>query len=275
MVAEPTPARRVLITGGAGLVGRHLVSTRPAVHRVEVTRRRGAPPADVPAHRVELTDEPAVRDLLVAQRPDVVVHTAYSKDLRSDIVDASASVAAACAAEGVALVHLSSDVVFDGEHAPYDEDDPVAPVNDYGRWKADAEQVVRARVDDACVVRLSLVVAADGSDSGSRWLVQEVAAGRRPTLFHDEIRCPIRADDLAAQLWALVGLGHDERAGVWHLPGPEALSRLELGRRVLAAAGLDPSVPVSGSCAQHPGPRPRDLTMVSRRGVPGPAPRRL
>jgi dTDP-4-dehydrorhamnose reductase len=257
------------------LVGTHLVRSRPAHVDVAVTRRRSAGAPGVPAHRVDLRDTGAVHELFARVRPEVVVHTAYSKDLRSDIVDASACVASACAASGASLVHLSSDVVFAGDDPPYAEDDPVAPVNDYGRWKAEAEAAVRAHVHDACVVRLSLVVSDDPHDAGSRWLLDQVAAGHAPTLFHDEVRCPIRAEDLAAQLWALVSLEREERSGVWHLPGPEALSRWELGRRVLIAAGLDPSAPVRASAAEHPEPRPRDLTMSSRRRVPGPDPRPL
>lgn len=275
MVRDPAPPRRVLITGGAGLVATHLVRSLPAHTTVAVTRRRSATAPGVRAHRVDLRDAEAVHEVFARARPDVVVHTAYSKDERSDIVDASACVASACEASGSSLVHLSSDVVFGGDAAPYVEDDPVAPVNDYGRWKAEAESAVRAHVADVCIVRLSLVVSDDPHDAGSRWLLDEVAAGHAPTLFHDEVRCPIRAEDLAAQIWALVSLEREARAGVWHLPGPEALSRWEAGRRVLVAAGLDPSAPVSASAAEHPEPRPRDLTMLSRRRVPGPEPRPL
>ena len=53
-------------------------------------------------------------DLVGAVGPDLVVHTAYSQSKRAGTVDTAAAVAAACAAHGVAVIHLSSDVVFDG-----------------------------------------------------------------------------------------------------------------------------------------------------------------
>jgi dTDP-4-dehydrorhamnose reductase len=263
----------VLVTGGAGLVGRHLAVAAPAGVEVHVTWRTAAPPAGVHAHRVELTRADDVGSLLAEVAPDVVIHTAYSMHDRDDVVTATAEVAAACAATGAALVHLSTDVVFDGTRAPYVEHDPVAPVNDYGRRKVEAEQLARGLVPDVCITRTSLVVALDPPDAGTRRLLDAVTAGDRPTLFRDEVRCPIRAADLAASIWALVAMDRADRAGTWHLPGPEALTRLELGRRLLAAAGLDPDAPLDVSARDHPEPRPPDLTLHSMRPRPGPPPR--
>lgn len=264
---------RVLVTGGAGLVGTHLLRTVPEGVHVEATWRTARPTVDVvAAHRVELDEPGAASELLERVVPDVVVHAAYSMGRREDVVDATRQVAQACAGLGVELVHLSSDVVFDGESAPYSEDDEVGPVNDYGRWKVEAERLVQDVVPAACITRTSLVVSSDPEDSGTRWLLGAVRAGERPTLFHDEVRSPIRAEDLARTLWGLVALGLEERAGIWHLPGPEALSRAELGRRVLLAAGLDPGEVEVGSVRDFPAPRARDVTMVTRRSAPGRVP---
>jgi dTDP-4-dehydrorhamnose reductase len=262
----------VLLTGGAGLVAGHLLASRPADAEVLVTRRSAGVPDGVPFRVVHL-DRRGEADRVIGEvQPDVVVHTAYSIHHRPDIVDASANVAAACERTGAALVHLSSDTVFGGEDPPYREFDPVDPISDYGRWKAEAEQAVLSAVDDACITRTSLVVSMDPPDSGTRWLFEAVREGRRPTLFHDEIRCPLRAVDLAASIWALVGRDRPDRAGIWHLPGPEPISRLELGRRLLRAGDVDPGLAREASLRDHPSPRPRDLTLVSSRPRPGPAP---
>lgn len=265
-------AVRVLVTGGAGLVGGHLVSTAPPTVDLHVTWRTSSPPPEATAHRVELTDRAAVGELFEEVRPQVVVHTAYTAGDRADIVDATSVVATASAAVGAALVHLSTDTVFDGTAAPYVEDDPVAPVNDYGRWKAEAERLVRDAVPDVCITRSSLVVSLDPPDGATRWLLDAVRAGERPTLFADEVRSPVRAVDLAGAIWALVEMERADRAGVWHLPGPDALSRVELGRRLLLAADLDPEAVIEGFARDHPTPRPPDLTLRSRRGWPGPSP---
>lgn len=267
---------KVLVTGGAGLVGTHLLGSAPDDVELAATWRTtpvGPPPTrQVELHRLDLSDAGATAALLTAVAPDVVVHTAYSMGSRDDIVAATTAVAAASASCGASLVHLSTDVVFDGESAPYVERDPVAPVNDYGRWKVAAERAATGAVPDVCITRTSLVVDLALPDRSTAGLFDTVRGGGAPSLFVDEVRCPIRAVDLAATLWALVALDRSERAGIWHLPGPEALSRWELGTRLLAAAGLGSAAVRRASARAHPDPRPADLTLRSERRAPGPVP---
>jgi dTDP-4-dehydrorhamnose reductase len=72
-------------------------------------------------------------------------------------------------------------------------------------------------------------------------------------------------DDLARLIWELVSLPADGRAGVWHLAGPEAVSRYSLGLLVAAYEGLDPAGIVPALSASAPAPRPRDLRLLTGR----------
>lgn len=256
---------KVLLTGAAGTVGSAMVASTPDEVELSVTwRDTGVAPGPA-AHRVDLRDAGAVAALVLRIAPDVVVHAAYSMHERADIVDATDHVAAACAASGSSLVHLSTDVVFDGEHTPFAEGDAPEPVHEYGRWKLEAEAVARRSVPDVCITRTSLVVSTDPPDRATGALLAAARSGVGPTLFTDEMRQPIWAQDLAVELWALVALGRAARAGIWHLPGAEVLSRHELGRRLCAVAGLDPAVLSRGVQADVAGTRPRDLTMSAGR----------
>jgi dTDP-4-dehydrorhamnose reductase len=255
----------VLVTGGAGLLGRALLASAPPGATVHATWRRTPLVVDVPAHRIDLGDADATAALLERLQPDVVLHTAYGKDDgRRDVIEASANVAAACAAVGADLVHLSSDMVFDGEHAPYAEDAPPSPVTEYGRWKAAAEDRVREHVADAAVVRTSLIVSIDPLDHASHWMAEALRGGNEITLFVDELRCPIAAEDLAGLLWDLVDLPARERAGVWHLAGPEVVSRYSLGLLVAHRLGLPPAF-AAGRNRDLAEPRPRDLRLSTAR----------
>jgi dTDP-4-dehydrorhamnose reductase len=266
---------RVLVTGGAGLVGSALIDT--ATEGVEVhATERNTPVVGAPAHTIDLADPDEPVGLLQAVRPDVVIHTAYGKDdLERDVIAATRSIAAACAIQGVDLVHLSSDVVFDGEHAPYAEDSPLVPIHAYGRAKAEAEGDVRTAVRDAAIVRTSLVCRAEPLDPTSAWVVDTLRAGEAITLFTDEFRCPIRADDLARMIWDLVALPAADRTGPWHFVGPDALSRFDLGVILAEAHGLDPAGITAASSREVSGPRPRDLTLTAERAAALPTRPRL
>ncbi len=262
---------RVLVTGGGGLLGSQLLRDAPSGLELYATVRTRPLPGDVIATvcPVELSDPEAGVALAREVRPDVIVHTAYgTADLDRDVVAATNVVAQAAAEAGAQLLHVSSDVVFDGEHAPYDEAAAPAPVHAYGRAKARAEQIVLERCPDAAVVRTSLIVRPDPPDPVTEWLVDGLRAGRPVTLYGDEWRCPILVEDLAAMIWEVVGLPRAESRGVWHLVGPEALTRAQLGRRLARRLGLDEStlieVPSPAPVAGGEG-RPRDLRLGADR----------
>lgn len=256
---------RVLITGGGGLLGGELIRQAPAGVEVHATRRT-SPAEGAESHAVELADAQAVEALWMRVRPDLVIHTAYTQAQgERDVWRATESVVRACRAPGAALVYLSTDALLDGESSPYDESAEPAPVHEYGRWKARAELHVRAEMPDAAVVRTSLIVRAEPPDRNSAWVVDALRRGEPVRLFTDELRCPIAVEDLAAQLWEVALLDPERRAGVWHLAGPEAVSRFALGVLIALRHGLDPSAITAALSASAPAPRPRDLRLLTPR----------
>jgi dTDP-4-dehydrorhamnose reductase len=256
---------RVLITGGGGLLGGELIRQAPSGIDVHATRRASAVEGAA-SHMVELSDAEAVEALWMWIRPDVVIHTAYSvADGERDVWRATESVVRACRASGAALVCMSTDALLDGESSPYAEAAEPAPVHEYGRWKARAELHVRAQMPEAAVIRTSLIVRAEPPDRNSAWVVDALRRGEPMRLFTDELRCPVAVEDLAAQLWEVALLPPERRAGVWHLAGPEAVSRYALGVLLALRHGVDPSAITPAPSASAPAPRPRDLRLLTPR----------
>ncbi len=254
---------RVLVTGAGGLLGGVVCRTAPDGVEVVGGVRTSPAPSGVHPVALDLSSDEAC-DAIVDLAPDSVVHCAYGKN-HTDVVTATTSVAAACATLGAGLVAVSTDALFDGEHAPYRESDPPSPVTDYGRWKAEAEGVVAERCPDAAIVRTSLIVHPDPPDHGLRWLAEAATRGERVTLFDDEVRCPVMATDLAAALWELVATPADRRRGVWHVAGPRRMTRAALGFVMVEHLGIARSLVDVASQASVPGPRPRDVSLICDR----------
>jgi dTDP-4-dehydrorhamnose reductase len=224
---------RLHVTGATGYLGSELARLRP----------------DASSERVEVRDADAVRELFERLRPDVVVHTAYRQEEDDVNTVGAENVARAAAAVGARLVHLSTDVVFDGRKgAPYVEGDPVSPITGYGRAKAEAETLVAAAHPGALLVRTSLLY------GGAEPSKHELAA-RNPdfTFFTNEIRSPVHVTDLAQ---ALLELAELDVTGPLHVAGADHVSRA-------AFAELIAGAPVR--TARAPETRPRDCSLDSSR----------
>lgn len=201
------------ITGRTGYLGSELGRLRP----------------DAQGERVEIRDAVAVAALLERLRPRTVIHTAYRQEDATVNVEGSENVARAAAAVGARLVHLSTDVVFDGRKgSPYVEDDPVSPVTEYGRAKAEAEVRVARAHPEALLVRTSLLY---GGAEPSR--IELMARDPELTFFTNEIRCPVQVGDLAA---ALLELAELDLSGPLHVVGADAVSRAEFAELVSGGA---------------------------------------
>jgi dTDP-4-dehydrorhamnose reductase len=247
---------RILVTGGAGYLGTELCAQALArgLDVVAAQHRRAVSTGQ--AVTLDVRDADAVQRVFLRTGPDVVVHTAYvlsGPDLHDVVVRGSCNVAEAAARVGSRLLHLSTDLVFDGAGgAPYTEADEPRPVLDYGAAKAEAERVVADRHPDALLVRTSLLY---GRPGGAQ---ERLAARDDVAFFEDEIRCPTRVDELAAALLELTEL---EIFGPLHVAGPEAVSRLELAR-FLRGGG-----PSALRSAPTPPGRPKNVALDSSRAA--------
>jgi dTDP-4-dehydrorhamnose reductase len=198
-----------------------------------------------------------VAQLFAKFRPEVVIHTAalMSGDaMMKTNVDGARNIARATSRANARLIHLSSDVIFDGEHAPYDETADPNPITPYGMSKALAETVVQKANADAVIIRTSLVYGFKPIDPRTR----QTLDGAMPHLFTDEYRCPIYVDDLAD---ALIELADKHFVGYLNIAGAQRLSRYEFGIKLAQAFGLAPKFQPALS-ATLPVPRPRDCTLT-------------
>lgn len=251
---------RLLVTGGSGYLGRHILRLVPRAWDVHWTYYRNPLQAPGTGHQLDVRDAMAVERLFDGLRPDAMIHTAYSREpalLDAVVVDGTRHLVAAAAEAGTRLVHLSSDVIFDGEQGPYTEADPPAPITAYGRAKAQAEAVAAAH-PDAAIVRTSLIFGFDPPDERTCWVLDSLRQGKHITLFTDEVRCPVYAVDLAA---AVVELAGNSYRGVLNVAGAQALDRYEFGVLTARAWHVDPTDLTPGISRESGLTRPRDCRL--------------
>ena len=225
---------RLLITGGSGYLGRHLARRVAGEFPGEwrYTTFSADPLAWPQGIRLDLRDGPAVRRFIAAFAPDAIIHTAGSNrtpDMAAVIVAGTGHVAAAAAEVGARLIHLSTDSIFDGTAAPYDETAAPAPLNDYGRAKAAAEALA-ATHPNAVIVRTSLIYGLAEMDNGTAWMAAALRAGQPVTLFTNQRRNPVWVETLSRACLELLDLAY---RGVLNVAGRQVMTRAAFGRRLL------------------------------------------
>jgi dTDP-4-dehydrorhamnose reductase len=215
----------LLVFGAGGQLGQALV----ALHRPGAWRVRGLGRA-----AADITDRAAVAAAIGAARPDLVVnaaaftHVDQAETDRSRCLavnrDGAAVLAQTSAALGVPLLQVSTDYVFDGTlRRPYTEDDPMAPLNQYGRAKAEAEKLVRALAPHHVILRTSWLFGPHGRNF-LRTVQYLAAAGGKLRMVADQHGNPTPAAALAAAI-ASIARRITEGRGAWgtfHFAGAPA-----------------------------------------------------
>lgn len=277
MRSQPT----LWITGASGFVGQQALRLAPEV--LPGWRIRGLGGARQPAlpglatcEALDLTDARAVERTFRAAPPAAILHLAAAADpnwcqtnpeaARAINVEAPRRLAALCREAGTILVFSSTDLVFDGREPPYAEDRRPAPLGIYSAQKWEAEQVLReAWPRGTRICRLPLMFG-EPSAAGRNLLapvVQALESGIPTPLFVDEFRTPIST--VAAAEGLLLAVRLPVAPPLLHLGGRERVSRYELGCRLAAWLGCDPT-PLQGKQQREvamAAPRPPDVSLDS------------
>ncbi len=270
---------RWLITGVSGQLGGHLLTQLaqqiPASDILALAGQGPTPLAAAAIARIDLADLAALPKVVDNFRPTHVIHAAAVTSIAAAFadpdrarrinVDATVGLAEAAAAHHARFVFVSTDMVFDGAHAPYRESDPPQPLSHYGRTKAEAERAV-IPIDGTLSVRIPLMYGYPCAPRETTFVKQMHAlrTGEPLRLFIDEYRTPLWLGDAAR---ILIALARSPLTGLIHVGGPERLSRYEMAERFADALDLPAArlVPVSRLSIESPEPRPADLSLNADR----------
>lgn len=259
---------RVLVTGAAGMLGSQLLLSAPPGVEAIGTDLVAAPAGNSPVARpgLDLSSAAAVEALFTSLDPlagviHAAAYTAVDKaeeeEERAELANAKVPrvVAEACARRGIALVHVSTDFVFDGsKREPYSPADPPRPLSAYGRTKLHGEErVAAAHPRGAAIVRTQWLYGPRGKHFPGTILA---LAAQKPELrvVNDQVGSPTSTLELAPALWDVLAA---RATGIFHAACEGRASWYDFAAATLELCGKQTPVrPCSTAEFPRPAHRP-------------------
>ena len=199
--------------------------------------------------RAELSDPEACAACIAGTDAQVVINAAaYTAVDRAESEEALATVvnghapgamARACAARDLPFLHISTDYVFDGSgDRPWREDDPVGPINAYGRSKLEGERQVAAAGGPHAILRTAWVFSPHGGNF-FRTMLRVGETRDRLTVVDDQHGGPTPADAIAKALATMARAFAAGRGtnGIFHFAGAPPTTWCGFAREIFAGVG--------------------------------------
>jgi dTDP-4-dehydrorhamnose reductase len=269
---------KILVFGASGLLGYAVsqVSLRrnhktTAIYHRNPIKLQGLEQI----HSLDLMEEDAVQRILFDEWPDAVVNAAAIS--QPDLVDSdpqmsfkinvsfSKKLAQLTNHIGAKLIHISTDMVFDGEDPEYRSTSMPNPLTTYGQQKLLAEKEVLKHGGQNVVVLRSTILNGNsmtGQRSLHESLIRAAMSGKKVNLFTDEFRQPCHASNLAEIIVELIE--RSQLHGIFHWGGTELVSRYQMGIAIMKRFALPTDCIVASTHKNLPPgiKRPKSLRLI-------------
>ena len=247
---------RVLVFGAKGMLGSAIMDSLSSSFEL----------VGFGHEELDVTDEKATRRAISDLEPGIVIHAAAYTDVDGCETNPEESyrvngqgtlyVVQACRETKSRLVYLSTDYVFDGKTSrPYREEDPVNPINVYGKSKLQGEQHVSRLLTDFIIIRTQWLFGKTGKNFVTT-VLDSARDGKPMTIIRDQIGSPTYVMDLSCAISQL--LRKDFR-GIFHVANSSFCSWYEFAREILKLAEISHAeiIPVDGTSLGRPALRPQ------------------
>lgn len=244
--------KKVLITGGSGLLGQFLNLTISNQCKLHTTFKNNPGNCkDFPFSVVDILNEDELKELFENVKPDIVIHSAAitnpvqkenqtSKEYFDTNVNATKNIAILCEKYESKMIYISTDLVYAGYRGSFlKEDAKLIPASLYAETKLVGEMKVKESTDNYLILRTALLYGFGLNHSKCHFQNMYVdLKNRKPVkLFTDQLRTPISLTDASLIIAQFVKM--DLINETINLGGTERVSRFEMGEMLCDLAGLD------------------------------------
>jgi len=266
---------KILITGANGMLGERCVRLLAPEHTILATDITDHLIYDCPVNyrKLDITDPKMIIAVIDDFAPETIINcAAYTSVDGAETNHELAwqvnaigpkNLVAASSPFNITLIHISTDYIFDGLDGPYQENDPVKPINYYGQTKLAGEQAVLSAPIPVTVFRTNVLFGNSINQEASfvYWVVKKLSYHEAINVINDQFGNPTWADGLAEVIQISINRGI---RGIFHYGGADYINRLEFALQIAAVFGLNPTLirAVSTRSLNQKAPRPYRAGLV-------------
>lgn len=272
----------ILITGGTGFIGRHLLELWAfSLHEIIIVARNVDATlfhTGVKMIQADICDAKVICEFIQNVRPHIVIHSAAisrandceaQRDECFNVnVKGTKNVINGCKVADAKLIFMSTDFVF-GHHGPYKEADAYCPVNYYGESKVMAEKLLLESGIRYAIVRTVMVYGKrlpGQSNTFLHWVKENLELEKEIKVFTDQLRTVTFVNDLCRGLESVISTGFE---GIIHLCGQEIFTPYQMAQRVATYFNLNQKliIPVTKHTFPEIAIRPENATLIIEKAI--------
>ncbi|AWH84443.1 dTDP-4-dehydrorhamnose reductase [Flavobacterium album] len=249
----------VLVTGGNGQLGQALQAIAPQYNNAIEFYFASSQEADI-------TDEASLKAVFDKVKPDFCINAAAytavdkaeSEPEKAHHINAvgAKNLAEACKQHNTALIHISTDFVFDGKKTtPYTEEDETDPQGVYGLTKLQGELEIQNALAEYFIVRTSWLYSEYGNNF-MKTMIRLASERDSLSVVDDQTGTPTNANDLAHALVQMIKSGIKEY-GIYHYSNEGSATWYDFAKKIFEINNIAIDLhPIPTSAYPTPAKRP-------------------
>jgi dTDP-4-dehydrorhamnose reductase len=266
---------RILITGGTGLLGKALIENLNKRHYAIATYMGNYVMQDSDGIRylnLDVRDHNEHVRIFQEFMPEVTIHTAgigspdYAEQHRDESwaidFEGTRNILTCCKKVNSNFIFISSNGIYDGENAPYSEEDPAIPINFYGKLKLETERMVADAGIQYAIVRPILMYGWNHPSERQNiatYCLSRMRNGEKVFVYEDVFLTPLFSLSCAEAIWRIIENG---KYDVFNIAGAERVSIYQMIIKMAAIFELNRDLiePIKQGYFNELVKRPRDTS---------------
>ena len=222
----------------------------------------------------DITDVDSITSCVKKYSPQVIINCAASVNVDylenneklafSINARGAENVAKVCKYNGIRLLHISSDAVFDGKQGMYVEEDIMNPINTYAKSKMLGERLISENLENYVIIRTNFYGFHSQNKFLFNWILSKLKNNEKFLGFHDVLFNPLEVTNLSKMIYEL---SEKNFCGILHLSSDEIFSKFEFATKISEFFGFDSNLIKKASIDELGlnAKRPKNTTLVNNK----------